>query len=150
HDGSLALGARISDKALATELGVSRTPVREAIVQLQSEGLVVVRPQSGTFVVDLSPDDVRQICAVRAILETGALKLSAETVPESELARLGLLVGKASIALADGDLARCDELDCTFHEELVAISHNSYLVRAYAGIADQLRALRQRLAREPH
>ena len=77
--GRLALGARISDKQLAAELDVSRTPVREALVQLQSEGLVVMRPQSGTFVVDLTIEDVRQICATRAILEAGALRLAAET-----------------------------------------------------------------------
>ena len=56
--GRLPLGARISDKQLAAELHVSRTPVREALVQLKSEGLVIMRPQSGTFVVDLTIEDV--------------------------------------------------------------------------------------------
>jgi DNA-binding GntR family transcriptional regulator len=62
---------------------------------------------------------------------------------------LSLLVGRAAIALDDGDLALCDELDCRFHEGLVAASGNSYLVRAYSGISDKLRALRHRLPREP-
>jgi len=145
--GDLALGARISDKKIAADLGVSRTPVREALVQLQSEGLVTMRPQSGTYVFDLSADDVRQICAARAILETGALRLGAGDVPADDLARLGLLVGRASIALSDGDLAHCDRLDCAFHEALVAISGNTYLIKAYARIADSLRALRQRMPR---
>ncbi len=56
--GELPLGARISDKVIASELGISRTPVREALVQLQTEGLVVMRPQSGTLVTDLTPTDV--------------------------------------------------------------------------------------------
>jgi|SRR5436190_3349964 DNA-binding GntR family transcriptional regulator len=146
--GRLALGARISDKQLAAELEVSRTPVREALVQLQSEGLVVMRPQSGTFVVDLTVEDVRQICATRAILETGALRLAAETGSAEPMARLGFLVGRAAIALDDGDLALCDELDCQFHEGVVAASGNGYLIRAYSGISDRLRALRQRLPRE--
>jgi DNA-binding GntR family transcriptional regulator len=146
--GRIALGARISDKQLAAELDVSRTPVREALVQLQSEGLVVMRPQSGTFVVDLTIEDVRQICATRAILETGALRLAAEAGSAEPMGRLGLLVGRAAIALDEGDLVLCDELDCQFHEGIVAASANSYLIRAYSGISDKLRALRHRLPRE--
>jgi DNA-binding GntR family transcriptional regulator len=146
--GRIALGARISDKQLAAELDVSRTPVREALVQLQSEGLVVMRPQSGTFVVDLTIEDVRQICATRAILETGALRLAAEAGSADPMGRLGLLVGRAAIALDEGDLVLCDELDCQFHEGIVAASANSYLIRAYSGISDKLRALRHRLPRE--
>jgi DNA-binding GntR family transcriptional regulator len=147
--GRLPLGARISDKKLAAELNVSRTPVREALVQLQSEGLVVMRPQSGTFVVDLSIAEVRDICATRAILEAGAIRLAAEAGSADAMARLGLLVGRAAIALNDGDLVLCDELDCQFHEGIVAASANAYLIRAYSGISDRLRALRHRLPREP-
>jgi DNA-binding GntR family transcriptional regulator len=118
RSGELPLGARISDKVIASELGISRTPVREALVQLQTEGLIVIRPQSGTFVTDLTPTDVHQICATRCVLEVGALRLGGEGIPRDRLARLGLLVGQASIALIDVDLARCDELDCDFHEAL--------------------------------
>ena len=146
--GRLALGARISDKPLAVELGVSRTPVREALVQLQSEGLVVMRPQSGTFVFDLTDEDAHEICAARAILEAGAIRLAARTAPADHMGRLGLLVGRAAIALGDGNLALCDELDCQFHEGIVAASCNRYLVRAYSEISDKLRALRHRLPHE--
>jgi DNA-binding GntR family transcriptional regulator len=147
RSGELPLGARISDKAIASELGISRTPVREALVQLQSEGLIVMRPQSGTFVTDLTPTDVHQICATRRVLEVGALRLGGENIPRDRLAQLGLLVGQASIALADGELARCDELDCDFHEALIATCANPYLIKTYASISDLLRALRQRMPR---
>jgi DNA-binding GntR family transcriptional regulator len=147
--GRLPLGARISDKQLAAELHVSRTPVREALVQLKSEGLVIMRPQSGTFVVDLTIEDVGEICAMRAILEAGAIRLAAEKGSEELMGRLGLLVGRAAIALGDGDLALCDELDCQFHEGIVEAGANSYLIQAYSGISDKLRALRHRLSREP-
>jgi DNA-binding GntR family transcriptional regulator len=146
--GRLGLGQRISDKTLAIELAVSRTPVREALVQLQSEGLVVMRPQSGTFVFELTIEEVRDICATRAILEAGAIRLAAESDSSDSMARLGLLVGRAAIALDDGDLVLCDELDCQFHEGIVAASGNGYLIRAYSGISDRLRALRHRLPRE--
>ena len=146
--GRLPLGARISDKKIAGELNVSRTPVREALVQLQSDGLVVMRPQSGTFVFDLTIEDVCDICATRAILEAGAIRLAADAGSADLMARLGLLVGRAAIALDDGDLVLCDELDCQFHEGIVAASANAYLIRAYSGISDRLRALRHRLPRE--
>src|SRR5262245_18810936 len=146
--GRLPLGTRISDKKLAAELNVSRTPVREALVQLQGEGLVLMRPQSGTFVFDLTVAEVRDICDARAILEAGAIHLAANAGSADPMARLGLLVGRAAIALDDGDLVLCDELDCQFHEGIVAASGNAYLIRAYSGISDRLRALRHRLPRE--
>src|SRR5262245_20837728 len=146
--GRLGLGSRISDKKLAAELDVSRTPVREALVQLQSEGLVVMRPQSGTFVFDLTIEEVRDICATRAILEAGAIRLAAAAGSADPMARIGLLVGRAAVALDDGDLVLCDELDCQFHEGIVAASANAYLMRAYSGISDRLRALRHRLPRQ--
>jgi len=146
--GRLPLGARISDKKLAAELAVSRTPVREALVELQSEGLVIMRPQSGTFIFDLTIEEVRDICATRAILEAGAIRLAAEAGSTDMMARLGLLVGRAAVALDDGDLVLCDELDCEFHEGIVAASANPYLIRAYSAISNRLRALRHRLPRE--
>lgn len=144
----MPLGARVSDKKISTELGLSRTPVREALLQLQSEGLVVVRPQSGTFVIDLDLEDLRQICALRGILEAGALTLSAKSASAEEIANLGMLIGRASIALTDGDLVSCDVLDCEFHEALIAMSRNDYLIKSYQSIADQLRALRHRMPRD--
>ncbi len=146
RNGKLPLGARISDKQIALEIGVSRTPVREALVQLESDGLVTLRPQSGTFVIDLKPQDIHEICGARVILETGALKAAAEK-SNAVAAQLGLLVGRASVALADGNLKKCDLLDIEFHETLVAMSGNSYLIKAYAGISDVLCALRHRMPR---
>ncbi len=145
--GRWPLGSRISDKQVAAELEISRTPVREALLMLQSEGLVVTRPQSGTFVVDLTVNDIRQICQTRSILETGALRLAAAGVA-GNLPRLGLILSRASVALADRDYAGCDELDCEFHEALVAGSGNAYLEKAYSALSDRLRALRHRLPHE--
>lgn len=146
--GAAPLGGRLSDKKISSELGLSRTPVREALLQLQSEGLVVMRPQSGTFIIDLGTEDLRQLCALREILETGALRVAAAVLSMHELGQLGMLVGRASIALADGDLAGCDVLDCEFHEALIAASGNAYLIKSYQAISDQLRALRHVIPRD--
>jgi DNA-binding GntR family transcriptional regulator len=143
--GQRPLGSRISDKQIALELSVSRTPVREALLMLQARGLVVLRPQSGSFVVDLSASDMHAICAARSVLEIGALRLAAAGDAAHSLAVLGKLVSRASVALADGDLAGCDELDCEFHEAIVDAGGNAYLKSSYSSISDQLRALRHRL-----
>jgi DNA-binding GntR family transcriptional regulator len=140
-------GGRLSDKALAQELKISRTPVREALLQLQSEGLVVVRPQSGTFVFDLSADDVRDICALRAVFERGAIPMGAARDRDKLVSTLAALVAEAGFALEANDLARCEALDTAFHEAIVAGSGNRYLIGSYRTISDKVRTLRHRL---PH
>jgi DNA-binding GntR family transcriptional regulator len=143
--GALPLGGRLYDKQLALEMGVSRTPVREVLLQLQNEGLVVIMPQSGTFVFSLSKADLHHICTARAVLETGAVRVGLAGAASDTVATLGSLVGRAAVALEDGDLDLCDELDWKYHEGLVASTGNRYLVKAYAGISAQLRALRHHL-----
>src|SRR6266404_7182103 len=74
--GEYALGAPLYEKLLAGEFGISKTPVREALVQLQREGLVVVQPHSGTFVFELADGEVSELCELRLILETNAVQLA--------------------------------------------------------------------------
>ena len=71
--GRLVLGEQLSESALAEQLGVSRTPVREAFLRLETERLVEVRPQRGTFVFQYGVAELRDICELREVLETGAL-----------------------------------------------------------------------------
>jgi DNA-binding GntR family transcriptional regulator len=142
--GALGFGERVSDKVLATELRISRTPVREAILQLQSEGLIVVRPRSGTFVFDLSADDLREICELRGLFEAGAIRMGARQHERMVIA-LAARVAEAALALDAGDFARCEELDASFHETLIELSANKYLIESYRTISDKVRALRSRL-----
>ena len=143
--GIFPLGARLSDKDLAAEMNVSRTPVREALLQLQSEGLIVVRPRSGTFVFDVSESELSQICEMRSLFETGALKMAAAVNPASLVGALTFPVAEAALALEDRDYARCEALDTIFHETLIALSANKYLVESYRTISTKVRALRSRL-----
>lgn len=143
--GLLPLGARLSDKDIATEMNVSRTPVREALLQLQSEGLIIVRPRSGTFVFDVSEADLSQICEMRSLFETGALKMAAAVNPTSLVGTLTFPVAEAALALEAKDYERCEALDTIFHETLIALSANKYLVESYRTISTKVRALRSRL-----
>ena len=146
-NGVLPPGTPLSDKALAGQLRISRTPVREALLQLRSEGLVVVRPQSGTFVFDPDGKEVAEICQVRGILEAGALAVvTADKVP-ALAAALAANVADASVALRRRDHATCDALDTAFHETIVALCGNDLLVQTYRGISNRVRALRNRMPR---
>lgn len=146
-NGELALGAPLSDKALAEALGISRTPVREALLQLRSEGLVVMHPQSGTYVFDATPREVEDICQVRSILETGALQVLTRRELPALVQTLRANVKEAGTALRAGDHARCDLLDSRFHEAIVALCGNELLGQTYGLISDKVRALRNRMPR---
>src|SRR5258708_2618505 len=74
--GRLPLGEQLSEGALAEQLGVSRTPVREAFLRLETERLVEVRPQRGTFVFQYDATELREICELREGLETGCLPIT--------------------------------------------------------------------------
>jgi DNA-binding GntR family transcriptional regulator len=87
-DGAIHVGAWIRQETLAAELGVSRTPVREALRQLQAGGLVEVLPRRGTYVRGPSPRDIREGYAVRAELEGLAAQLAAQLITDAELERL--------------------------------------------------------------
>jgi DNA-binding GntR family transcriptional regulator len=143
--GALNLGERVSDKDLACELRISRTPVREALLQLQAEGLIVVRPRSGTFVFDPSPDDLRAISDLRGLFEAGAVRMGAAQQPDRMVSALTTRVAEAALALEAGDFARCEALDTAFHETLIELSSNKYLIESYRTISDKVRALRSRL-----
>jgi DNA-binding GntR family transcriptional regulator len=145
--GVLPLGASLSDKALAGQLRISRTPVREALLQLRSEGLVVMRPQSGTYVFDPSPHEVEEICQLRSILETGALQVVTKKELPGLVRALEANLGQAAASLKARDYARADELDAGFHETIVGLCGNALLVQTYRRISNKVRALRHRMPR---
>jgi DNA-binding GntR family transcriptional regulator len=146
--GRLALGEQLSENALAERLGVSRTPVREAFLRLEAERLVEVRPQRGTFVFRVDADEVREICELREVLETGALRIALARDPAALAAALSPLVEAASAA-AFRDPAAYQPHDAAFHETLVAAGRNRQLAEAYGLISARVTALRYRFLTTP-
>jgi len=142
--GELKLGQQVSEAQLAQRMGISKTPVREALVRLKMEGLVDIQPQRGTFVFRLTPEQVGQLCRYRAMIESAAMREAATEQPAELLQRLRRLVADMNEAEAAGDVNRLSRLDMNFHFELLACCSNPYLRAAYELIRYQLIALRHR------
>ena len=133
-------GQRLSEAELARELGVSRTPVREAIIQLRTEGLVEVAPQMGSFVSKISVRDVREAQFAREALECAAVRVAAERIDADAAGRLHENLASQRAAQMSADLEQFYRLDEEFHRELVATS-------GYPGISDLLDRSRAHLNR---
>lgn len=140
--GELAFGAQLSESVLALRFGVSKTPVREALLQLRLEGLVDIIPQRGTFVFAPGEEQVREICRFREIVETAAL---AEAIRHDAA---GLARGLRK-ALADGHaLDGKHAEDALFHGAIITGSANAYLASSYQLVADKIQSLRARLPQD--
>lgn len=83
--GDFPAGMRLTELQLADEMGVSRTPIREAIRNLEQEGLVVMIPRRGAYVADVSIHDINEVYEIRTALETLAAGLAAERIEDSEI-----------------------------------------------------------------
>jgi DNA-binding GntR family transcriptional regulator len=144
-EGHFALGEQLSEVTLATTLGISKTPVREALFQLKLEGLVDVHPQRGTFVFDLTEEEVIDICAFRELIETAALAKAMANSKEKLLRELESVIEATDQAARDVNYKEIAVLDRRFHETIIACSNSANLKAAYKLIAYKIQALRARL-----
>lgn len=140
--GELGLGEAVSEERLASMLGVSRTPVREALTHLQLQGLIVIRPQRGSFVFQPTKEDVEELCEFRAMVETGALRLAYASDPDATIRRLEMAQDQLEAAEAAGDRLAAARADAAFHAVLLENSGNRVLVQAYDLIAGRIGAAR--------
>ncbi len=147
--GQFKLGTPLSEIQLAASLGISKTPVREALAQLKIEGLVTIIPQSGTFVFTLSSKEVIEMSELRLTLEMAALKFSFQRNREKFLAALKGIVGKMAKARHGDDVAEYLRLDTEFHAQFFNYCSNKYMADAYSLIAGKIAALRTHMSTLP-
>lgn len=147
-DGQLALGEQVSEAQLAQQMGVSKTPVREALARLSRDGLVQIHPQRGTFVFSMSPREVGEICRFREVLETTALELAMQHDCDALVADLDDNVARMGRAQKARDWRGISHLDHAFHQAIVDRCDNGYVKQAYQSIASKIGALRARLPDE--
>jgi len=147
--GRLELGAAISERQLAEQLRVSKTPVREALAQLRNEGLVRILPRKGAYVFSLSAHEVIAICDFRVAIETAALKLALDRNPEAFVAEIREIVAEMERCQAKGDIPGYLALDTEFHAAAFHHCENHYLSESYGRYAGKISALRTHLAAKP-
>jgi len=148
-EGRYGFGTALSEIALAEDLGISRTPVREALARLQQEGLVIVRPQRGTFVFQLTEDEFADICDCRTVLETAAFRFAMMRARAALSDRLEEICKAMALAREASRTPEYLQQDSAFHEALFALCDNRYLAESYKLISGRMAALRTHLGTEP-
>lgn len=147
--GDLELGQPLSERKLAEEFGVSKTPVREALAQLRNEGLVRIYPQRGAFVFTLSAREVAELCEFRGAVEAAAIRLAIARNPDAFAAGLALVVADMGAAHRRGDQRAYLELDTRYHAIFFEHCENGYLRDCYERNVGKIAALRTHLAFKP-
>ncbi|MGW7412403.1 GntR family transcriptional regulator [Streptomyces sp. NPDC054863] len=132
--GELAPGEVYSGPGLGARLGVSATPVREAMQQLALEGAVEVVPNRGFRVTERGASDLSDLAEVRALIEVPIMLRLARTVEPGCWSALRPLAEAATAAAARGDRAAYAEADCAFHSAVLALAGNAQLVDVAAGL----------------
>jgi DNA-binding GntR family transcriptional regulator len=137
-------GHQALEQSLATELGISRTPVREALIRLEKEGLVEVIPRHGMRVLPVSPNDMKEIYEILTALEGMAAELLAKRKPaDAELAPLERASRDMARALRADDLEAWAEADACFHRHLIELAGNRLLAEAVLHFWDRAHRVRR-------
>ncbi|MFD1343129.1 GntR family transcriptional regulator [Litorisediminicola beolgyonensis] len=140
--GAFRLGENISEDRLVEMLGVSRTPIRDAMALLAREGLVLVRPKRGSFVFETSLEDIAAICDYRELIETQGARFALRVARDAYLSELNSVVSAMRTALDEGDVDAYGTLDTQFHNAAFRHCGNSYLQDANLLAASRIAALR--------
>ncbi len=141
-NGTLQPRERLMEIQLAEELGVSRTPIREALRKLELEGFIVMVPRKGAYVSDLSFKDIADVFEIRAALEGLAAGLAAERITEDELERMERLLVEKQEAILQDDIDKLVEVDTKFHELMYQSSRNVRLSTIISNLREQIQRFR--------
>ncbi len=147
--GRLKPGERLMEMQLAEEMGVSRTPVREAIRKLELEGFVVMIPRKGAYVSGISVKDIVDVFEVRAALEGLAAGLAAERITDEELDKLERLLVKITEISDKDDLEDIVEIDTQFHDLIYKACRNERLVQIITHLKEQIQRFRTTSLAQP-
>lgn len=143
-EGHYSPGERINENALATRLGISRGPVREACRALAAQGLVQLIPNRGVFIRVITEEDAKSVYEVRAGLFGYCGMLLAARITKLQLDHLELLVEQMEAAANANDFDRYYPANLTFHDFLISSSGNERLVKTYHDLVRQLHLFRTR------
>lgn len=147
-DGRLGPGEAINEAELSKQFRVSRAPIREAIRQLESEGLVVRAPYRGTVVSSLSVQTIEELQSFRRLIEVSAAGQAMGTLTDADIAELVDLVDRMRVFSEADDSAALSQADMRFHTRIVELSGNALLLEVWTTYVPRIRrvlALRNRM-----
>ena len=136
--GELEPGERLMELQLTEKLGVSRTPIREAIRKLELEGLVVMVPRKGAAVAKITEKDLLDVLEVRCSLEELAVELACERISEEALEQLANSMEEFRTSLSGGDITAIAEKDVEFHDVIFAATDNKRLIQIVSNLQEQM------------
>jgi DNA-binding GntR family transcriptional regulator len=146
--GRLKPGERLMEVQLADEMGVSRTPVREAIRKLELDGFVVMIPRKGAYVASITLKDIADVFEVRAALEGMAAGLAAERITEDEMEQLERSLLKEARLDSEG-ISNFVDNDTLFHEMIYSASRNKQLQHIITHLREQIQRFRTTSLSQP-
>lgn len=136
--GELQPGERLMEIQLAQRLGVSRTPVREAIRKLELEGLAIMIPRRGAIVADITVQDLKDVLELRAALEELAVQKACDSITDDQIKLLDKAEQRFRDSLNGSDLVKCVEADMAFHEVLYEAAGNKRLQQMLMNLREQM------------
>ena len=136
--GNLAPGERLMEIQLANQLGVSRTPIREAIRKLELEGLVIMIPRRGAEVARITEKDLKDVLEVRTSLEELAISLACERISDASVEALKEALKNFKAAINGGDVTKIAERDVAFHDIIFAATDNARLIQIVNNLREQM------------
>lgn len=138
-DGAYSPGSRLYEESVATELGVSRNPIREAFQVLAAEGFVVLEPRRGASVASIDARRAAEIFEVRAVLEGLMAQLAAARRTDDDIVELRAIVAEGQDAGDAGELSRLPQLNTRFHEHLALMAGNELLATMLSQVSGIVR-----------
>lgn len=136
--GELKPGERLMEIRLAKKLGVSRTPIREAIRKLELEGLVLMIPRRGAEVAEITEKNMRDVLEVRRALEVLAVQLSCDRISGEELQELKQAAKEFDLSLKCADVTKTAEADVHFHDIIYRSTDNDRLIQLLNNLGEQM------------
>ena len=136
--GELKPGERLMEVQLANRLGVSRTPIREAIRKMELEGLVTMIPRRGAEVAEITEKNMRDVLEVRRALEELAVKIACDKITEGELKELAVVAKKFRDVMYCDNLMQITEADVEFHEIIYRATGNMRLIQILSNLREQM------------
>lgn len=146
--GELAPGTTLDEQQLADRYGASRTPVREALRQLATSGMVEVRPRRGVIVRHVTAEEVMDMFETMAEIEAVCVRLATYRITPLERSRLLRIHEASEAAVAAGDVDAYDALNREFHEAIYRAAHNDFLADQAIAVRTRLNAFRRMQLRQ--